>query len=87
MNIMMLSLDGQGYGDFHFLVYLYMLSFLPLLKERACITFIIGIKLFPLGGESGGQIKYLGPLSGIHSKNKNTMLTLISYQVPGPVSM
>lgn len=37
MNMMMLSLDGEGNEDFYFLVYLCMLSFLLLfLKQRAC---------------------------------------------------
>lgn len=53
MHITMPSLGGEGFGDFHFLVHLCMLSLLLLLlKEKACITFIIRIKYFPWGEQT-----------------------------------
>lgn len=69
----MVSLDGDCNGNFHFLVYLCMLSFLLLLlKERTYITSIIRIKLHPLGVGSGDarQKTMSILLLGIHSKNK-----------------
>lgn len=52
MNTTMPSL-GEGCGDFHFLVHLCMLLLLLLLlKEKACVTFIIRIKNFLWGGQT-----------------------------------
>lgn len=45
-----MSLDGEGNGDFYFLAACCL--FLLLLKERACITFKIRMKLLPWGGET-----------------------------------
>lgn len=59
MNIMMLSLGGEGCGDFHFLVHLCMLSFLLLLKEKAYITFIIRIKYFLWGEQTKNLCLFL----------------------------